>query len=57
MYNPTAGGMARFRAGVWPLLVCLWQVADLPAVSALHAMAGGGNVPVHQLLGPVEVGR
>ena len=54
MYNPKAGGMARFQAGVPPppVRVCL---ADLPAVSALRAVVGE-NLPAHRLLGSVQAG-
>ena len=42
MYNPKAGGMTRFQAGVRPPPppVRVWHLADLPAVSALRAVVG-----------------
>ena len=55
MYNPKAGGMARFQAGVRPPLVRVWHLADYPAVSALRAIVGE-NLPAHRLLGPVQAG-
>ena len=54
MYNPKAGGMARFQAGV-PPPVRVWHLADLPVVSALRAVVGE-NLLAHCLLGPVQAG-
>ena len=55
MYNPKAGGMARFQAGVRTPPVRVWHLADLPAASALRAVVGE-NLPAHRLLGPVQAG-
>ena len=55
MYNPKAGGMALFQAGVRPPPVRVWHLADLPAVSALRAIVGE-NLPAHRLLGSVQEG-
>ena len=55
MYNPKAGGMARFHAGVRPSPVRMWHLAHLPAVSALRAVVGE-NPPAHHLLGFVQAG-
>ena len=57
MYNPKAGGMARFQAGVRPPPppVRVWHLADLHAVSALRAVVGE-NLPAHRLLGSVQAG-
>ena len=55
MYNPKAGGMARFQAGVRPPPVRVWHLADYPAVSALRAIVGE-NLPAHRLLGSVQAG-
>ena len=40
MYNPKAGGMARFQAGVRPPPVRVWHLADFPAISALRELWG-----------------
>ena len=55
MYNPQAGGMARFQPGVAPPRVRVWHLADLPAISALRAVVGE-NLPAHRLLGSVQAG-
>ena len=55
MYNPKAGGMARFQAGVRPPPVRVWHLADFPAVSALRAIVRE-NLSSHRLLGSVQAG-
>ena len=55
MYNPKAGGMARFPAGVRTPRVRVWHPADLPAVSALRAVVEE-KLTVHRVIGPVHAG-
>ena len=55
LYNPKAGGMARFQARVQPPPIRVWHLANYPAVPALRAIVGE-NLPAHRPLGSVQAG-